>query len=174
MYTGTFDGNGKSVYGLTAALFGYTGEGALVKNVTVYGSNHAADDKDTAPKGGISNQAYGSFEGCVSDMTISAKWSVVGGIVAFILGREERYPRAALCDRSYHRLRQLWCNQQQLDRRGPKFSDLRCRGRRYRRFVFWPNYPQLQCRCCDSCTKGLRRRRRYRWCAEERGDFGLL
>lgn len=81
MYTGTFDGNGKSVYGLTAALFGYTGEGALVKNVTVYGSNHAADDKDTAPKGGISNQAYGSFEGCVSDMTISAKWSVVGGIV---------------------------------------------------------------------------------------------
>ena len=81
MYTGTFDGNGKSVYGLTAALFGYTGEGALVKNVTVYGSNHAADDKDTAPKGGISNQAYGSFEGCVSHMTISAKWSVVGGIV---------------------------------------------------------------------------------------------
>lgn len=81
MYTGTFDGNGKSVYGLTAALFGYTGKGALVKNVTVYGSNHAADDKDTAPKGGISNQAYGSFEGCVSDMTISAKWSVVGGIV---------------------------------------------------------------------------------------------
>lgn len=81
MYTGTFDGNGKSVYGLTAALFGYTGEGALVKNVTVYGSNHAADDKDKAPKGGISNQAYGSFEGCVSDMTISAKWSVVGGIV---------------------------------------------------------------------------------------------
>lgn len=81
MYTGTFDGNGKSVYGLTAALFGYTGEGALVKNVTVYGSNHAADDKDMAPKGGISNQAYGSFEGCVSDMTISAKWSVVGGIV---------------------------------------------------------------------------------------------
>ena len=81
MYTGTFDGNGKSVYGLTAALFGYTGEGALVKNVTAYGSNHAADDKDTAPKGGISNQAYGSFEGCVSHMTISAKWSVVGGIV---------------------------------------------------------------------------------------------
>lgn len=81
MYTGTFDGNGKSVYGLTAALFGYTGEGALVKNVTVYGSNHAADDKDKAPKGGISNQAYGSFEGCVSHMTISAKWSVVGGIV---------------------------------------------------------------------------------------------
>ena len=81
MYTGTFDGNGKSVYGLTAALFGYTGEGALVKNVTVYGSNHAADDKDTAPKGGISNQAYGSFEGCVSYMTISANWSVVGGIV---------------------------------------------------------------------------------------------
>lgn len=81
MYTGTFDGNGKSVYGLTAALFGYTGKGALVKNVTVYGSNHAADDKDTAPKGGISNQAYGSFEGCVSHMTISAKWSVVGGIV---------------------------------------------------------------------------------------------
>ena len=81
MYTGTFDGNGKAVYGLTAALFGYTGEGALVKNVTVYGSNHAADDKDKAPKGGISNQAYGSFEGCVSYMTISAKWSVVGGIV---------------------------------------------------------------------------------------------
>ena len=81
MYTGTFDGNGKSVYGLTVALFGYTGKGALVKNVTVYGSNHAADDKDTAPKGGISNQAYGSFEGCVSHMTISAKWSVVGGIV---------------------------------------------------------------------------------------------
>ena len=81
MYTGSFDGNGKSVYGLTAALFGYTGKGALVKNVTVYGSNHAADDKDTAPKGGISNQAYGSFEGCVSHMTISAKWSVVGGIV---------------------------------------------------------------------------------------------
>lgn len=81
MYTGTFDGNGKSVYGLTAALFGYTGKGALVKNVTVYGSNHAADDKDKAPKGGISNQAYGSFEGCVSHMTISAKWSVVGGIV---------------------------------------------------------------------------------------------
>lgn len=79
MYTGTFDGNGKSVYGLTAALFGYTGEGALVKNVTVYGSN-VATEANSGGRGGVCNQAYGSFEGCVNYMTVTATWSGVGGI----------------------------------------------------------------------------------------------
>ena len=41
-YAGTFDGNGKRIYGLTAALFSYNAAKSLVKNLTVYGENVAA------------------------------------------------------------------------------------------------------------------------------------
>lgn len=79
-YAGTFDGNGKSIYGLTAALFSYNAAKSLVKNLTVDGENVAAE-ANTGTMGGICNSAYGSFENCVSHMTVTATWSVVGGIV---------------------------------------------------------------------------------------------
>lgn len=79
-YAGTFDGNGKRIYGLTAALFSYNAAKSLVKNLTVYGENVAAE-ANTGTMGGICNSAYGSFENCVSRMTVTATWSVVGGIV---------------------------------------------------------------------------------------------
>ena len=82
-YAGTFDGNGKSIYGLTAALFSYNAAKSLVKNLTVYGENVAAE-ANTGTMGGICNSAYGSFENCVSHMTVTATWSVVGGIAGVL------------------------------------------------------------------------------------------
>lgn len=78
MYTGTFDGNGKSVYGLTAALFGYTGEGAHIKDLTVYGSSGVSN------VGGVCSQGSGLFERCINRMTVAATNLRVGGIIGIL------------------------------------------------------------------------------------------
>ena len=79
MYTGTFDGNGKSVYGLTAALFGYTGEGAHIKDLTVYGSSNGVSNV-----GGVCSQGSGLFERCINRMTVAATNLRVGGIIGIL------------------------------------------------------------------------------------------
>ena len=79
MYTGTFDGNGKSVYGLTAALFGYTGEGAHIKDLTVYGSSSGVSNV-----GGVCSQGSGLFERCINRMTVAATNLRVGGIIGIL------------------------------------------------------------------------------------------
>ena len=78
-YVGTFDGNGKAIYGLNAALFGYNGTESLIKNLTVYGSNSGESNV-----GGICNASYGSFERCVSYMNVTATRQRVGGIVGIL------------------------------------------------------------------------------------------
>lgn len=78
-YTGTFDGNGKAVYGLDSALFGYNGEGSLVKNLTVYGNVSGESNV-----GGLCNASYGSFEGCVNRVNVTATGQRVGGIVGLL------------------------------------------------------------------------------------------
>lgn len=78
-YAGTFDGNGKAVYGLDTALFGYNGTGSLVKNLTVWGQ--VSGDSNV---GGICNASYGSFENCENYMTVTATGQRVGGIVGVL------------------------------------------------------------------------------------------
>lgn len=78
-YVGTFDGNGKAVYGLDTALFGYNGAGSLVKNLTAYGSNSGESNV-----GGICNASYGSFENCINHMSVTASVQRVGGIVGLL------------------------------------------------------------------------------------------
>ena len=78
-YAGTFDGNGKTIYGLDAALFGYGAEGSLIRNVTVTGSISGFSNV-----GGICTASYGSFEGCINRADISASGQRVGGIVGLV------------------------------------------------------------------------------------------
>lgn len=78
-YAGTFDGNGKTIYGLDTALFAYNGSESLVKDLTVYGSNSGYSNV-----GGICNASYGAFDHCINYMTIEATGPRVGGIVGVL------------------------------------------------------------------------------------------
>ena len=78
-YTGTFDGNGKTIHGLTATLFGYNGTGSLVKNLTVNGTVTGESNV-----GGICNASYGRFENCLNRATVQASGQRVGGIVGVL------------------------------------------------------------------------------------------
>ena len=95
-YTGTFDGNGKQILGYYSkyesysggnGLFGYLGEGAVVKNLTLSGSIEG-----DGTVGAIAGQTYGRIEGCVSRVSITNKSACTGGIV----GRA--YSTAAIVD----------------------------------------------------------------------------
>ena len=79
-YAGTFDGNGHKIFGLDNYLFGYTGEGGLIKNVTVYGAVTGSSNL-----GGIAGAAYGSFENCVNRAAVTSEEGIrVGGIVGIL------------------------------------------------------------------------------------------
>jgi hypothetical protein len=85
-FTGTFDGNGKTITNLTvnysaegAGLFGFIGIGGLVKNIIV-GSGSSVTNSNDGSTGGISGYSNGSIENCVNNAAISGK-SNVGGIV---------------------------------------------------------------------------------------------
>ena len=78
-YAGTFDGNGHAIRGLDNYLFGYTGEGGLIKNVTVYGAISGGTNL-----GGIAGAAYGSFENCVNYADIASDGIRVGGIAGIV------------------------------------------------------------------------------------------
>ncbi len=78
-YAGTFDGNGKTVYGLDAALFGYGAKGSLIRNVTVTGSISGASNV-----GGVCTASYGAFENCINRAEVKATGQRVGGIVGVL------------------------------------------------------------------------------------------
>lgn len=84
-YVGTFDGNGKQILGYYSkyenytggnGLFGYLGEGAIVKDLTLSGTIEG-----DGTVGAIAGQSYGQIEGCVSRVNITNKSACTGGIV---------------------------------------------------------------------------------------------
>lgn len=90
-YTGTFDGNGKTITGLTvtgsdqyAGLFGYIGSGGKVKNVVLEGVLIESDN-DMSDVGGVAGCSRGNIENCsVSGSVIGRGMnSIVGGVVGY-------------------------------------------------------------------------------------------
>ena len=84
-YVGTFEGNGKQILGYYSkyenytggnGLFGYLGEGAVVKNLILSGTIEG-----DGTVGAIAGQSYGRIEGCVSRVNITNKSACTGGIV---------------------------------------------------------------------------------------------
>lgn len=87
-YTGTFDGNGKTITGLTVTgsdrytgLFGFIGSGGKVKNVTLKDvkieSNHSSGNV-----GGVAGWSYGNIEYCSVLGSVSSN-STAGGVVGY-------------------------------------------------------------------------------------------
>ena len=88
-YTGTFDGGGHTITGLTvttsniyAGLFGYLGSGGTVKNVVLEGVQITTTHSE-GNAGGVAGWSYGTLENCsVSGSVIGrGKHSFVGGVV---------------------------------------------------------------------------------------------
>lgn len=86
-YTGTFDGGGHTITGLTvnltetdarAALFAYIGAGGTVKNLHLRGASVTSTN---GWAGGIASLNPGIITGCTVQGTVTGK-AVVGGIVA--------------------------------------------------------------------------------------------
>lgn len=93
-YTGTFDGGGHTITGLTvttsdqyAGLFGYIGSGGKVMNVKLEGVQIESDN-ETSAVGGVAGHSYGTLENCsVSGSVIGrGKNSIVGGVVGYQYG----------------------------------------------------------------------------------------
>lgn len=81
-FMGTFDGNGYKLTNLYyegtydhRGLFAYTGESAVIKNLSVSGSVSASEYV-----GGIVAHNNGTIENCCSDVTVTASGNYVGGI----------------------------------------------------------------------------------------------
>lgn len=90
-YTGTFDGNGKTITGLTvtgsdqyAGLFGCIGSGGTVKNVVLEGVQITSDNS-LGSGGGVAGYSYGNIEYCSVSGSVSGS-SRVGGVVGFNYG----------------------------------------------------------------------------------------
>ena len=90
-YTGTFDGNGKTITGLTvtgsdqyAGLFGYIGENGTVKNVVLEGVKITSDNR-SGYVGGVAGWSYGNIENCSVSGSVSGSGSSsdVGGVVGY-------------------------------------------------------------------------------------------
>lgn len=88
-YTGTFDGGGHTITGLTVTgsdqyvgLFGHIGSGGKVMNVKLEGVQIESDN-ETSAVGGVAGWSYGTLENCsVSGSVIGrGKNSIVGGVV---------------------------------------------------------------------------------------------
>ena len=93
-YTGTFDGGGNTITGLTvtgsnefAGLFGYIGSGGKVKDVTLEDvqitTTHSVGDA-----GGVAGWSYGTLENCSVSGSVSGNGmnGVAGGVVGYQLG----------------------------------------------------------------------------------------
>ena len=90
-YAGTFDGNGKTITGLTvttsdqyAGLFGCIGSGGTVQNVVlenvqINGANYV---------GGVAGWSYGKIENCSvsGSVSVSGTNSIAGGVVGYQTG----------------------------------------------------------------------------------------
>ena len=84
-YTGTFDGGGHTITGLTvttsdqyAGLFGYLGSGGTVKNVVLEGVQITSDN-GLGYVGGVAGDSWGTIENCSVSGSVSG--SDVGGVV---------------------------------------------------------------------------------------------
>jgi hypothetical protein len=85
-YTGTFDGDGHKITGLTtpenygdsAGLFGYVGEGGVIKNVGLEGGSINGSYK----VGGIVGRSFGTVQNCYNTGTVNGV-DYVGGIVGY-------------------------------------------------------------------------------------------
>ena len=102
-YTGTFDGNGKTISGLTQPLFDTIGSGGTVKNLTIDGeisgdgasgvasynsgtivncTIKAAVNATSSSAGGVAGTNNGTITGCVVTGNVSGIYDA-GGIAAF-------------------------------------------------------------------------------------------
>ena len=93
-YTGTFDGNGKTITGLTvttsdryAGLFGCIGSGGTVKNVTLK-NVQITNDNSSGNAGGVAGWSYGNIENCSVSGSVSGSGmnGIAGGVVGFQVG----------------------------------------------------------------------------------------
>ena len=90
-YTGTFDGNGKTITGLTvtgsykyAGLFGDIDENGTVKNV-VLEDVQITSDNSSGSVGGVAGDSWGTIENCSVSGSVSSN-STAGGVVGAQLG----------------------------------------------------------------------------------------
>lgn len=88
-YTGTFDGGGHTITGLTvtgsaqyAGLFGYIETGGTVKNVVLEGVQITSDNS-WGSVGGVAGNSCGNIENCSVSGSVSG--SNVGGVVGYQL-----------------------------------------------------------------------------------------
>ena len=86
-YTGTFDGKGHTISGLTvtgsneyAGLFGYIGSGGTVKNVKLE-DVQIATTNSYGYAGGVAGYSQGNIENCSVSGSVSSNYSA-GGVVA--------------------------------------------------------------------------------------------
>ena len=93
-YTGTFDGNGKTITGLTvttsdqyAGLFGYIGSGGTVKDVTLE-EVKIESNNDMSAVGGVAGRSYGTLENCSVSGSVSGSGNngIAGGVVGYQSG----------------------------------------------------------------------------------------
>ena len=91
-YTGTFDGGGKTITGLTvtgsnkyAGLFGRIGSGGTVKNVVLEGVQITSDNSSGYAGGVAGNSFGGTIENCSVSGSVSGSFSV-GGVVGYQFG----------------------------------------------------------------------------------------
>ena len=90
-YTGTFDGGGKTITGLTvtgsnkyAGLFGRIGSGGTVKNVVLEGVQITSDNS-SGYASGVAGNSCGTIENCSVSGSVSGSFSV-GGVVGYQFG----------------------------------------------------------------------------------------
>ena len=93
-YTGTFNGGGKTITGLTvtgsneyAGLFGCIGSGGKVKNVTLEGVQIESNN-GMGNVGGVAGWSYGNIENCSVSGSVSGSGmnGIAGGVVGFQVG----------------------------------------------------------------------------------------
>ena len=93
-YTGTFDGGGHTITGLTvtgsdqyAGLFGRIGSGGKVMNVKLEGVQIESDN-ETSAVGGVAGWSYGNIENCSVSGSVSGSGNngTAGGVVGYQSG----------------------------------------------------------------------------------------
>ena len=91
-YTGTFDGGGHTITGLTvtgsykyAGLFGDIDENGTVKNV-VLEDVQITSDNSSGSVGGVAGNSWGTIENCSVSGSVSGNNGLAGGVVGFQVG----------------------------------------------------------------------------------------
>lgn len=93
-YTGTFNGGGHTITGLTvttsdqyAGLFGCIGSGGTVKNVTLK-NVQITNDNSSGNAGGVAGWSYGNIENCSvsGSVSVSGMNGIAGGVVGYQSG----------------------------------------------------------------------------------------